>query len=378
MQYAEDRTNYQGMRYDLIAFDELTHFTWEEYSYMFSRNRPGGPGTRVYMRAATNPGGIGHGWVKERFVTAAPPMTPIVEEAVIRQEGAERHIKRSRIFVPASVYDNKALLKNDPNYLANLAILPDAERRALLYGDWDSFGGQVFREWKNDPARYEDRRFTHVIAPFRVPSYWRIFRGFDFGYAKPFAVGWFAADPEGTIYHIREYYGTSGEPNVGARLNPAEIAANIARIEREDENLRGRQISGVADPSIFDESHGESIAALMSRYPNNIYFTAGDNARIAGKMQLHYRFAFDEEGKPMFQVFHTCRHFIRTVPALIYDERNVEDVDTNGEDHIYDMVRYILMERPISPRQNVLRLPPKDDPLELYHNRQDKYQFYRV
>ena len=80
MQYAKDRINYQGRRYDFIAFDELTHFTWEEYSYMFSRNRPSGPGTRVYIRAATNPGGIGHCWVKERFFTAAQPMTPSGED----------------------------------------------------------------------------------------------------------------------------------------------------------------------------------------------------------------------------------------------------------------------------------------------------------
>ena len=74
MQYTKDRTNYQGKRYDFIDFDELTQFLWEEYSYLFSRNRPNGPGTRCYMRGQANPGGVGHGWVKERFITAAQPM----------------------------------------------------------------------------------------------------------------------------------------------------------------------------------------------------------------------------------------------------------------------------------------------------------------
>ncbi len=364
MQHPKDRRNYQGRSYDYIAFDELTHFTWEEYSYMFSRNRPAGPGTRVYMRAATNPGGIGHSWVKARFITPAPPLTPIVEH--FRIPAPDGHFEegvRSRIFVPSTVFDNQKLLAHDPGYLSNLALLPEAVRRALLYGDWDSFDGQVFAEWRNDPAHYDDRRFTHVIRPFRIPAHWRVYRGFDFGYARPFVVGWFAADPEGRIYHIREYYG--GADNIGIRKHPCDIAAEIARIEREDENLRGRQIAGIADPSIFDESRGESIAAMMSRSPHFIYFARGDNTRIAGKMQVHYRLAFDEDGFPGLYVFDTCRNFIRTVPALIYDAVHPEDVDTQGEDHIYDMLRYVLMERPISPPKPAPEALLPDDPLDL-------------
>ena len=153
MQYVKDRINYQGKRYDFIAFDELTHFTWEEYSYMFSRNRPSGGGTRVYIRATTNPGGVGHGWVKDRFITPAPPMTPIADTySIIAPNGEKTQMTRHRIFVPSTVFDNKILLEHNPEYLASLAMLPEAERKALLYGDWDSFAGQVFSEWKNDPA----------------------------------------------------------------------------------------------------------------------------------------------------------------------------------------------------------------------------------
>ena len=145
MQYTKDRTNYQGKAYDFIGFDELTHFEWEEYSYMMSRNRPTGPGTRVYMRATTNPGGIGHGWVKARFITPAPPGTPIVETVTVRlPDGTDQQMERARVFIPSSVFDNPALLANDPGYLASLASLPEAEKQALLYGSWDSFSGQVF------------------------------------------------------------------------------------------------------------------------------------------------------------------------------------------------------------------------------------------
>lgn len=380
MQYTKDRINYQGKRYDFIAFDELTHFTWDEYSYMFSRNRPSGPGTRVYMRASTNPGGIGHGWVKDRFITVAPPLTPVVDAYEVPDpSGKLIQLSRRRIFVPSTVFDNQALLRNDPNYLANLAMLPEAERNALLYGSWDSFDGQVFREWRNDPQHYDDQRWTHVIDPFPIPRHWRIYRGFDFGYAKPFAVGWFAVDEDGRIYHIKEYYGCNGTPNTGVKLNPIEIAAGIRQMEAEDPMLKGKQIAGIADPSIFDESRGESVARMMQRPPNFIYWQGGDNTRLAGKMQFHYRLTFDSDGLPMFQVFNTCKHFIRTIPTLVYDESKVEDINTDQEDHIYDMCRYVMMEHPLSPRPNVDMRKLGDDPLDLYAQAHpDKYKFYRI
>lgn len=365
MQYTKDRVNYQGKRYDYIAFDELTHFTYDEYSYMFSRNRPSGSGTRVYMRAATNPGGVGHAWVKERFISPAPPLTTIVEQNEIFTPYGKEKVRRDRVFVPSTVFDNKKLLTASPEYAANLSLLPHAEREALLYGSWDSFSGQVFSEWVNNPEKYEERRFTHVIKPFKIPKNWRIWRGFDFGYTKPFSVGWFAADEDGRLYHIREYYGCTGTPDTGLKLTPSQIAAEIKRIENEDENLKGRNIIGVADPSIFDESRGESIAHMMSRSPYFITFSPGDNTRMPGKMQFHYRLSFDENGIPMFYVFDTCKNFIRTFPSLVYDSSNVEDINTKSEDHIYDMTRYVFMERPISPQIKPKEKILLDDPLNL-------------
>ncbi len=373
MQHSKDRFNYQGRRYDFIAFDELTHFTFEEYSYLFSRNRPSGEGTRVYIRATANPGGVGHAWVKERFITAAPPMTPISEEyKVTSPEGKVLTLKRKRIFVPSSVFDNKILLKNDPDYLANLAMLPEAEKNALLYGSWDSFDGQVFTEWRNDPEHYDDMRFSHVVEPFRVPKDWPIYRGFDFGYTKPFSVGWYAKDFDGRLFRIREFYGCDGVPNSGLRLEPAQIAERIKEIEEDDPNLRGRNIIGVADPSIFDGSRGRSVAEVMEK--SGVYFRGGDNARIAGKMQFHYRFAFDGSGVPMFYVFKTCKHFIRTIPALNYSVSNVEDIDTSAEDHIYDECRYVFMHTPIKARQNFVRKSSEFSPL----SSNKKVEFLRI
>ena len=374
MQYTKDRTNYQGKRYDFIDFDELTQFTWDEYSYLFSRNRPNGPGTRCYIRAQANPGGIGHGWVKERFIAPAPPMTPIYDDVkIIFPDGKSEIRRQSRIFVPSSVFDNEILMKNDPEYITRLASLPENERKALLYGDWDSFSGQVFTEWRNNPDGYLSRKNTHVIEPFRIPDSWKIYRGFDFGYSRPFSVGWYALDHDNRLYRIRELYGCTGTPNEGVRWEPAEIARQIKKVESEDINLRGRYISGIADPSIFDESRGESVGHMMEK--QGVYFEKADNTRIAGKMQLHNRLSFDENGIPMLYIFSTNKHFIRTVPSLVYSQVNVEDIDTTAEDHIYDEVRYIAMANPINPPPKK-HIPVLYDPLDI--NKYEEYNFYRL
>ena len=369
--HSKDKFNYQGRAYDFIAFDELTQFTWEEYSYLFSRNRPNGPGTRCYIRATANPGGVGHGWVKERFITPAPPMRTVWESVKVRfPDGREEERRRSRIFVPSTVFDNAVLLRNDPDYLTRLATLPEAERKALLYGDWDSFSGQVFTEWRNDPDRYGDRVGTHVISPFRIPKSWRILRGFDWGYTRPFSVGWYAVDHDGRLYRIRELYGcradSSGRPipNVGVCKNADEIALMIRRVEAEDPNLMGRSIRGVADPAIYQRNGGASIGELMER--EGVYWDKADNTRLAGKAQLHNRLAFDGQGIPMLYVFSTCKHFIRTVPALVYSQVDVEDVNTEGEDHIYDECRYVCMENPCAPPVPASVGEWREDPLDLH------------
>ncbi len=377
MQYTKDRLKYQGQAYDFVAFDELTHFSWEEYSYLFSRCRPNGPGTRCYIRSTANPGGVGHGWVKERFITAGKPMVPVWEDIHWRDpSGKEYREKRSRIFVPSSVFDNPALLENDPDYITRLASMPEAERNALLYGDWDSFSGQVFTEWRNDSDHYQDRTNTHVIDPFKVPDEWAIWCGLDWGYSKPFSVGWYAVDHERRLYRIREFYGCTGQPNVGVKMEPGEVARQIKRIEADDPNLRGRRINRVGDPAIWGSDGTESIGALMER--ERVYFEKGDHARIDGKMQLHHRLAFDENGWPMLYVFSTCKHFIRTVPNLVYDEKDVEDIDTDGEDHIYDELRYVCMKNPIAPRPKPVVVAKPYDPLDLGETAQyDKYEFFR-
>lgn len=353
LQHPQAKYNYQGLAFDVILFDELTQFEYEEYNYLYSRCRPNGPGTECYIRATSNPGGVGHGWVRERFIDPAPPMTTIYDDINwIDNEGRPQSKRVSRIYIPATVYDNAELLANDPDYVSRLAMLPEAEKNALLYGSWDSFSGQVFTEWRNDPNHYDDRYGTHVISPFKIPETWKIWRTFDWGFSRPFACIWAALPPAGygkttTMYLIRELYGCTGTPNVGVKWEPTKVAQEIKRIESEDPNLKDRQINGIGDPAIWASDGTESIGSLMDKY--RIHFAKGDHNRIAGKMQIHYRLRMNDENRPLLYVFSSLKNTIRTLPALTYSTTDVEDVDTATEDHIYDALRYLCMKNPISP-----------------------------
>ncbi len=378
LQHKQDRFNYQGKAFDFIAFDELTQFSFDEYIYLKSRNRPNGPGTRVYMRSTANPGGVGHAWVKERFISPAAPLQTLWEEvAVVYPDGHSETQRMSRAFVPSTVFDNRILLENDPRYLTRLASLPERERKALLYGDWDSYEGQFFEDFRIEPdlraanaagvslSREElkrQRRWCHVIEPFAVPRSWKLYRSFDWGYNRPFSVGWWAVDPDGTVYRILEMYGCGEKPNQGVRWVPEKVFQEIARAEREHPWLKGRRIGGVADPAIWNAETGVSIAETAAKC--GVFFEKGDHERIPGWMQLHYRLAFDENGFARMYVFDTCKALIRTLPTLQTDPNRPEDLDSAGEDHAADETRYFLMSRPVKPGNR--STPDKSNPGPLH------------
>lgn len=327
-----DAEKYNGRSIDFIGVDELTRHTQEAIQILLScvRSPKGFP---PRFRGTCNPGGIGHAWVKRRYI-----LPTIKGERMYRDRDTGNVIA----FIPAKVYDNEVLMKNDPAYVRRLENLPTARRRAFLDGDWDAYEGQAFEEWKNNPNPMNT--WTHVIPPFILPDSWERFTTMDWGYSKPFSVGWWAIDFDGILYRYRELYGCSpGEPDVGIKMLPVDVAAKINEIEsRSGERIAWR----VADPAIWAKPQvgGPSVGEFFSS--KGIFWLHGKNDRIQGKMQLHNRLKFDEEGRPGLYVFNTCRDFIRTLPELVLDETNNEDVDTRQEDHIYDETRYGLMERP--------------------------------
>ena len=160
-------------------------------------------------------------------------------------------------------------------------------------------------------------------------------------------------------------YGWNGTPDEGVKWTPDEQFSKIREIEQSHPWLAGRKIvDSVADPAIWDSSRGESIAETANRY--GVYFTPGDNERIAGWMQVHYRLQFDENGYARCYIFSNCEGFIRTIPQLLYDEHKPEDLDTDGEDHIADEWRYMCMSRPIAPLREVAQRTILSDPLNQF------------
>jgi len=335
---ASDVYRYQGAEIHYLYFDELTHFTQDIFNYLKTRLRANISLNLVpKVRCTSNPGGVGHAWVKKRFVDAGPPLTEISDVFYSAYLGKEK--KHTRLYIPATVRSNPHI---SDDYAFELEKKPEALRKALLMGDWNTFEGQAFPEWRDDPNGYADGKNSHVIHPFQVPKAWRIFRSFDFGYARPFSVLWWAVDFDDTVYLVHEWYGAS-DANVGLKLSLEQVADGIK--QREQQLFQGRTIGGPADPSIWDASRGTSVAEQLENH--GVYFSKGQNARLAGKMQFHYRLRFDENGRARFYVFSTCGAFIRTFPAMVLGKDNPEDVDTACEDHAYDAARYFLMSVPL-------------------------------
>ena len=346
-----DANQYQGVQYDVIMLDEATQLK-EEWIRKITACLRGVNDFPKQICYTCNPGGVSHNYIKRIFVDR-------------KYQSGER--EEDYGFIQSKVTDNEALMKASPDYIRQLEALPPKLRRAWLDGDWQIFDGMFFEEFRDLPEHYQDRQWTHVIEPFEVPKDWTIYRSFDFGYAKPFSCAWWAIDYDGRIYRILELYGCqrdkNGEdlPNEGVKWSPDKIFEEIARIEKEHRWLKGKKIIGIADPSIWDGSRGESVADMSAKA--GVYWSKGINNRVAGWMQVHYRMAFDENGIPMMYIFRTCKGFIRTIPLLQFSQNNPEDLCTDDEDHIADEVRYLCMARPMQPVMAVEKAQRGWDPL---------------
>lgn len=347
MQTENDKLSYQGQEYHRVYFDEVTQFTPTQYLYVFSRVRTTDPNIRCAVRCTTNPGGISHQFIKDRFcIGTVEPRTTIYDEV---DDGKGGKIRISRVFIPATLDDNPSLA-NDTEYLARLAQLPELERLRLRHGLWDAFEGQAFTELNKG---------IHGIKAFDIPLEWERFRAFDWGYAKPFSVGWYAVDFDGNVYRYAEWYGAKRDEgrrtwDCGMKMTATEIARGIKERERE---MRAKVRIGPADPAIWsrrpqkDGTLGISVSDEMGA--EGIYWLKADNDRILGRQQVHHRLSLDDEGHPSFYVFDTCEHWWRVFPQLRENEKNPEDIEDKAEDHPYDETRYALMFKPVRPRVRI-------------------------
>ena len=299
-----DVYQYQSAEYDVIRFDELTHFTEAQYVYLISRVR-GANSYPKQIKSSTNPGGVGHGWVKERFVDAAERGRPF-----LGKDGM------TRIFIPALLDDNRFLREGDPEYKKRLLALPERERKALLLGDWDIFEGQYFTEFSRE---------RHVIEPFEIPIGWRRFRTIDYGLDR-LACLWIAVSPEGRFFVYREYCESD--------LSISEAARAITERTPKNEDV----YATLAPPDLWSRSQetGRSKASLFSEF--GVSFTKTSNDREAGWLSLKELLRTE---KPRLQIFSVCTEIIKCLPALQIDRIRTSDCATEPHEitHAPDALR---------------------------------------
>ena len=291
-----DVYQYQSAEYDCIRFDELTHFTEAQYVYLISRVR-GANSYPKQIKSSTNPGGVGHGWVKARFVDPSPPKTSFVGDDGMK-----------RIFIPSLIDDNSFLVKGDPAYKERLLALPERERKALLLGDWNIFDGQYFTEFKQS---------EHVCAPFEIPKDWRKYRTVDYGLDRAVCL-WIAVSPDKKAYVYREF--------CESNLPIGDFAAQIVKNTPPSEEI----YATLAPPDLFSRTQetGKTKAAIFGEH--GVSFTKTSNDRETGWLSIKELLIDRGEGARL-KIFAFCTELIKCLPALTVDK--LKPSDCSNEPH---------------------------------------------
>jgi hypothetical protein len=376
-QYDKDVLDYHGAEIHLLLIDELT--TFSEWQYVYLRNRlrctieipehyrhkiPG-------IVCGSNPGGVGHEMAKRFFVdfcrveesstadrlkAAGVPVYEHVSHSTGKsiqyslRKAPDADGGMTRAYIPGLLEDNQILMKRDPGYINRVKAMPEPYRSAYLDGDWDIFIGQAF----------SFNRLHHVCKPFPVPDWAPLYFTFDWGFGKPYSIGWWFCDADGRGFRFSELYGFNGTPDQGIRQTDSEIAQAVIDHEVRlglriaDGTWASRHIIRLCDPTCFNKKpnyqgggQGESTAEVFAN--RGIIMQPGDPSRHLKIRQFHERLKVPEDGSmPMMMVFDTCEHFIRTIPLLQMDPKDPEDVDTKMEDHVYDEAAHFVMARPMT------------------------------
>ncbi len=332
----KDVYRYQGQEYDVIGLEEATHFTEAQMQFITTCNRSVRQDFTPRMYYTCNPGGVGHGWVKRLFI----------DRCYRNSEQSEDYV-----FIPARITDNPVLMQRNPDYLRTLENLPEHLRRAHLDGDWDVLAGQYFAEFSRE---------RHVVEPFALPTHYRRFAAMDWGYHDPCCVLWFAVSDTGRVYVYRELYENRVlSSQMAARIRYLTGNEQLSYTVASPDAWQQRGMSGSGDIG------GMSIAEVFSN--GGVPLLRADNSRVAGWQRIREYLAEAPDGRPQLSIFSSCTNLIRTLPTLIFDEHNAEDVSSNCEDHAPEALRYGLMSRPVGAKPSKAAKKPRVyDPFAVY------------
>lgn len=346
---------YWGQEYTMIVVDEVTRCIASEVEYLeLLGSLRSSHGIPCQVVLTTNPGGVGHNWVKARFMNV-PPLAEQVQTLV--DPVTKEKVDLARVFIPARLKDNPKL---PASYGALLAQLPDAERAAYLDGDWDAFTGRVFKLLPGIHT-WTWEQFKERTGHDRPPLAWRRYRSYDHGFARPGACYWYAVDEHNRAFVYREYYTVAKDgkgqvvPNEGAKLEPRAVAKNIA--EKSEGETYAASWTG---PDLFyevrqDQAGGQKIAThFQAEKVNFTAWTASPGSRRAGKLAFIQRLAYPKkaDGSPdgwplLIFITEECPHALRTIPALERDDHDPELWDTDGEDHSADSIMGFCKMKPL-------------------------------
>jgi len=303
----DDPSKYLGAEYAAIGIDQIEKVNKEVFDILRGNLRyPGVSNTKFLCTA--NPGGKGHQWVKKLWIDRnfSDELKPLSDQFA---------------FVQALPQDNKSL---DQQYYEDLKALPEKLRKAWLEGDWEVFSGQAFPGFGDD----------HIVSGnLVIPPNWIKIVGIDSGYTKPFAAVWLARDPDVGRYIVYKEIKQ-------ARLSDSQQARYVQEITALDKiHVR------YGDPSMWHTKSDEK-KGLTSTADNfadeGVYLTRADNKRVSGKRKIDRLLMNLPDMKPGLQVHESCKGLIAELQYLVLDEKKVEDVDTDQDDHLYDALRYAL------------------------------------
>ena len=351
-QYDANKRDYQSQQFDIINFDEATHFTWSIIDYLLTRNRATVEGPWAFAAFESNPGNIGHSWFRQLFIDSGNATE--VNLATTPSGAIE-----PTWFLPATVEDNPKQLERDPDYIRKLESRDPDTVRALRWGDWDIAAGLFFaRSWRA-VARGEAE--PHVIPDFAVPAHWPLYGSVDYGHhprtpdEKPFVYGLYAQSEFGRIYRIDEVAAAHWD-----------ALRQIAAIKELEARYPGVVRYRVGCPSMFvsQQAGGPTIAAIYGAPGNDLAVTAPHTDRIGGWERCRLWLADGPDGRPMFQSFARCKHFNRQVPAVPVDEHRRDDIDRDAEDHAVEEWSHLLLTRSPPARTTLDDRPKTEEELE--------------